>query len=435
MLTASIIFIATLTLVIWQPKGLGIGWSALAGALVAQLTGVVQWADVLVVWDIVWDATFTFVALIIISLILDGAGFFTWAALHIARWGNGRGKLLFPLIIVLGAIISALFANDGAALILTPIVIAILARLNFSNAAIFAFIIATGFVADTTSLPLIISNLVNIVTANYFAIDFGRYALVMTPVNLASLAATLAILWLVFGRKIPQHYALENLESPQSAIKDRLVFRAAFPLLVLLLIAYFITAPLGIPVSVVTGAAAFLLVVIAGRWWRGGQGATVPVPTVLRGAPWQIVLFSVGMYVVVYGLGKAGLTDYGVQALHWLAQQGDFFATIGTGFLVALVASVMNNLPSTLMSALAIEQAQVTGLTQKLMIYASVIGNDLGPKLTPIGSLATLLWLHVLGNKGYKISWGQYMKVGLLLTPPVLLVTLVALYFWLPVVY
>src|SRR5699024_5271021 len=124
-----------------------------------------------------------------------------------------------------------------------------------------------------------------------------------------------------------------------------------------------------------------------------------------RGAPWQIVLFSVGMYVVVYGLGKAGLTDYGVQALHWLAQQGDFVATIGTGFLVALVASVMNNMPSTLVSALAIEQAQVAGLTQQLMIYASVIGNDLGPKLTPIGSLATLLWLHVLGNKGYKISW------------------------------
>lgn len=161
------IFVATLTLVIWQPKNLGIGWSALGGAAVALATGVVQLSDIAVVWDIVWDATFTFVALIIISLILDEAGFFTWAALHIARWGNGRGHLLFPLIVLLGAVISAVFANDGTALLLTPIVIAILIRLEFSSSAALAFVIATGFIADTASLPLVISNLVNIVSANF----------------------------------------------------------------------------------------------------------------------------------------------------------------------------------------------------------------------------------------------------------------------------
>lgn len=427
------IFVVTLMLVIWQPKGLGIGWSALGGALVALLLGVVEWADVGVVWDIVWDATFTFVALIIISLILDAAGFFAWAALHVARWGNGRGHLLFPLIVVLGAVIAAFFANDGAALLLTPIVIAILLRLNFPPAAAFAFIIATGFVADTTSLPLVISNLVNIVSANYFDIGFDRYAAVMVPVNLVSLAATLIVLWAVFGRQIPKQYSLAVLDPPHSAIKDRLVFRAAFPILVVLLIAYFVTAPLGVPISLVTGTAALLLMAIAGRWWQRGNGAVVSVTTALRHAPWQIVLFSIGMYLVVYGLGNAGLTNHGAMALEWLAQQGDFIATIGTGFLSAIVASVMNNMPSTLVGALAIDQAQIPTATRELMIYANVIGNDLGPKFTPIGSLATLLWLHVLAEKGYKISWGQYMKIGLLITPPVLLATLVALALWLPV--
>lgn len=424
MLLAAVIFVLTLTFVIWQPKGLGIGYSALIGAAVALAVGVVQWADVAVVWDIVWDATFTFVALIIISLILDEAGIFAWAALHVARAAKGNGRLLFPLVIILGAFISAFFANDGAALLLTPIVMAILLRLNFSPAATLAFIIATGFVADTTSLPLIISNLVNIVTANFFGISFDRYASVMVPVNLASLAATLLVLWLAFGRRIPKNYSLNNLELPASAIKDKLIFKLTFPLLAVLLTAYFITAPLGVPVSVVTGLAALVLMLAA---WFNQQ---VSVKNALAGAPWQIVLFSLGMYLVVYGLGKAGLTEYGAAALNWLAQQGDFVATVGTGFLVALVASVMNNLPSTLMSALAIDHANVSAHTQELMIYASVIGNDLGPKFTPIGSLATLLWLHVLASKNYQISWGQYMKIGLLITPPVLFATLTALYFW-----
>ena len=207
------IFVVTLVFVIWQPKGFGIGWSALIGAAVALATGVISPGDIPVVWHIVWDATFTFVALIIISLLLDEAGFFHWAALHIARWGGGRGRLLFPLVILLGAAIAAVFANDGAALLLTPIVLAILLRLNFKPAAALAFIVACGFVADSTSLPLVISNLVNIVSANFFDISFSRYAAVMVPVNLVSLAATLVVLWLFYRRDLPATYPVGRVGS------------------------------------------------------------------------------------------------------------------------------------------------------------------------------------------------------------------------------
>src|SRR5690625_5212687 len=285
------------------------------------------------------DDTYTFFALIIISLILDAAGFFAWAALHVARWGGGRGHLLFPLVVLLGAVIAAFFASDGAALLLTPIVIAILLRLNFAPAAAFAFIIATGFVADTTSLPLVISNLVNIVSANYFNIGFDRYAAVMVPVNLVSLLATLTALWVAFGRNIPKSYSIEMLDPPHTAIKDVLVFRAAFPILTVLLVAYFVTAPLGVPISLVTSSAALLSTMIAGCWWQRSNGDVISVTDVLRRAPWQIVAFSLGMYLVVYGLGNAGLTILGARPLEWLAQQGDFVATIGTGFLSAIVAS------------------------------------------------------------------------------------------------
>ena len=426
------IFVTTLVLVIWQPRGLGIGGSALGGAAVALALGVIQPGDIPVVWQIVWNATFTFVALIVISLLLDEAGFFTWAALHVARWGGGRGRLLFPLIVLLGAAIAAVFANDGAALLLTPIVVAILARLDFPPAASVAFIVATGFVADTTSLPLVISNLVNIVSANFFDISFTRYAAVMMPVNLVSLGATLAVLWAYYGRSIPRSYPVSQLEAPASAIRDAVVFRAAFPLLAVLLLAYFVTAPLGVPISVVTGTGALLLLALAGRWIGGG--AVIPVRKVLRGAPWQIVLFSLGMYLVVYGLRDAGLTDQLALALGWLGRQGPWVAAIGTGFMAAGLSSVMNNMPGVLVGALAIQQVQgVPPLVREMMVYANVIGCDLGPKFTPIGSLATLLWLHVLGTKGQTITWGQYMRVGLAITPPVLLITLAGLALWLSV--
>ncbi|MDA8246512.1 arsenic transporter [Acidithiobacillus sp.] len=431
---AVLIFLATLILVIWQPKGLSIGWSAMGGAALALATGVITWSDIPVVWHIIWDATFTFVALIIISLILDEAGFFHWAALHVARWGGGRGRILFPLIVILGAAIAAVFANDGAALLLTPIVMAILLQLEFTPAATFAFVIATGFVADTTSLPLMISNLVNIVSANYFNISFDRYALVMIPVDLVALAATLLVLWIAFRRVLPQHYGTAHLPEPATAIKDHLVFRASFPVLILLLIAYFVTAQWQIPVSVVTVTGALILLALAGRWFQGGRGAQIPIRKVLQEAPWKIVVFSLGMYLVVYGLRNAGLTGYVTQALLWFGAHGRIAAALGMGFLAALLSSAMNNMPAVLVGALAIHHAPAAAdpMIHEIMVYANIIGCDLGPKFTPIGSLATLLWLHVLGRKGVTITWGQYMRIGLLITPPVLLVTLLALAWWLP---
>lgn len=421
MLLAVLIFIATLTLVIWQPKGLGIGWSASLGAVAALLSGVVQWTDLALVWNIVWNATATFVAIIIISLILDEAGFFEWAALHVARWGAGNGRKLFAFIVILGAAVSALFANDGAALILTPIVMAMLLALGFSPAATLAFVMAAGFIADTASLPLVVSNLVNIVSADYFKLGFTDYAAIMAPVNIVSVLASLVVLMLYFRRDIPALYRLEQLRTPAEAIKDRASFKAGWMVLALLLTGFFALEPLGVPVSAVAATGAIILLAVAAR------GTVISTRKVLRGAPWQIVIFSLGMYLVVYGLRNAGLTDYLGLLLDQFAQAGVWAAAMGTGVLSALLSSVMNNMPTVLVTALSIDASSAEGIVKEAMIYANVIGSDLGPKFTPIGSLATLLWLHVLAQKGTKISWGYYFKVGAILTTPVLLITLAAL--------
>ena len=421
MLTAVLIFVFTLVLVIWQPRGLGIGWSASLGAALALLLGVVSVADIAVVWGIVWNATAAFVAIIIISLLLDEAGFFEWAALHVARWGGGSGMRLFALFVLLGAAVSALFANDGAALILTPIVMALLLALGFSPAATLAFVIAAGFIADTASLPLVVSNLVNIVSADFFNIGFGTYAAVMVPVNLVSVLASLAVLVLYFRRHIPASYALAQLRAPAEAIRDSATFRAGWVVLLLLLVGFFALEPLGVPVSVVAAAGAVVLLLVAGR------GPVISTRKVLRGAPWQVVVFSLGMYLVVYGLRHAGLTQSMAGLLNVFAQGGVWGAALGTGFLAALLSSVMNNMPTVLVGALAIDASTATGVVKEAMVYANVIGCDLGPKITPIGSLATLLWLHVLAQKGVVIGWAYYLKVGAVLTLPVLAVTLAAL--------
>ncbi len=421
MFTAVAIFIVTIVLVIWQPRGLGIGWSASFGALLALLFGVIQLGDIPVVWNIVWNATATFIAIIIISLLLDEAGFFEWAALHVARWGGGKGKVLFCLIILLGAAVSAFFANDGAALILTPIVMAMLLALGFGPGATLAFVMAAGFIADTASLPLVVSNLVNIVSADFFDISFAQYAAIMVPVNFVSVAATLVVLLWYFRSSIPATYDRQQLKLPNEAIKDIATFRAGWYVLALLLISFFVLESFGIPVSAIAAMGAAALLVVAGR------SHVISTKKVIREAPWSIVIFSLGMYLVVYGLRNAGLTDYIAGLLNNLADKGLWSAAIGTGFLTAFLSSIMNNMPTVLVGALSIESSQATGVIKEAMIYANVIGSDLGPKITPIGSLATLLWLHVLSRKGMTITWAYYFRVGIVLTVPVLLVTLTAL--------
>lgn len=421
MLLAGSIFLLTLVLVIWQPRGLSIGWSASIGAVLALGTGVIHIADIPVVWNIVWNATAAFIAVIIISLLLDESGFFEWAALHVSRWGNGRGRLLFTWIVLLGAAVAALFANDGAALILTPIVIAMLLALGFSKGTTLAFVMAAGFIADTASLPLIVSNLVNIVSADFFGLGFTQYASVMIPVDAAAIAATLIMLHLFFRRDIPATYDVSLLKKPASAIKDPATFRAGWIVLLLLLVGFFVLEPLGIPVSAIAAAGAAVLFVVAKR------GHAINTGKVLRGAPWQIVIFSLGMYLVVYGLRNAGLTEYLSGVLNLLAAKGLWAATFGTGFLTAFLSSVMNNMPTVLIGALSIDGSTATGVVKEAMIYANVIGCDLGPKITPIGSLATLLWLHVLAQKNMTITWGYYFRTGIVMTVPVLFVTLAAL--------
>lgn len=409
------IFLVTLFLIITQPKGLQIGTTAILGAIVALILGVVSINDVLDVTNIVWDATLAFIGIIILSLVLDEIGFFEWCALKMAKFSKGSGIKMFIYSILLGSFVSALFANDGAALILTPILLAKMRVLQLSTKTIIAFLLAGGFISDSASLPFVFSNLTNIVTANYFNIGFMDYFLNMIVPFIVSVIASIIFLWLILRKDIPKKVDIRLLKEPKSVIKNMNLFYFSWFFLAFLLSAYALGDIYKLPISFFALGGALILLIIA------SLTKSVNAKNIIKEAPWQIVWFSIGLYIVVYGLKNAGLTEYLTTILNYLVLQGDTIAIISTGFISAILSAVMNNLPTIMIMDIALKD-----IPNEALAYANIIGCNLGPKMTPFGSLATLLWLHVLAKKGIKISFWEYSKFGLIITPPVLLITLLA---------
>ncbi len=405
-----------MVLVIFQPKGLKIGSSAVIGAALAYVFGVVSFGDMLEVSAIVWDATLSFIGIIILSMVLDEIGFFEWCAIKMAKFSGGNGHKMFVYSLLLGAFVSALFANDGAALILTPILLSKMRLLQLNAKTIVAFLLAGGFISDSASLPFVFSNLTNIVTAGYFGIGFAEYMQNMLLPFVVSVFISILVLWVVLRRDIPKTVDIALLKEPDSVLKDKPLFYFSWFFLAILLAGYFLGDALHLPISVFALGGGVLFLFIA------SQRKAAKFYLTLKTAPWQVVWFSIGLYIVVYGLKNAGLTCEISLIVGELVKMGEPIAVVGVGFLAAALSAVMNNMPTVMVMDIALKPH-----ANELLAYANIIGCNLGPKMTPFGSLATLLWLHVLEKKGIKIGFWEYSKFGILVTPPILLIVLLSL--------
>ncbi len=413
------IFACTLILVFTKPRGLGIGYSALVGGAVSVLLGVTSLEDIVRVLYIVWNPTLTFIAIVIITMVFDESGFFTYAATRLEKIAHGSPIRLFILIILFGSFVSAFFANDGAALVLTPIIYWVLSSTDIPRKSYLPYIMAVGFIADTASLPFVISNLTNILATSFFDIHFLQYAEAMIIPDAVAVLTSLAVLLAMYGKSLPESFTTVKNVNQQDAIKDRRIFSMALPVLGILAVIYSIGGIYSIPVAIFAFPGSLIILLIA---W---QGKKIDTKKILKESPWQIILFSIGMYVIVYGMAEQGLAAMAAGVLIDVSAFPGPLNLVFSGYFMSALAAVMNNLPSIMLGNLAIRSSGL-GLQY---VYVNVIANDIGPKFTTIGSLATLIWIYTVKKKiGITISWRYYMGTGFLMALPVLTTTLLALW-------
>ncbi|HEC1545218.1 TPA: arsenic transporter [Campylobacter upsaliensis] len=415
-----IIFILTLLCIYIRPFNLPLWVYSSLGAAFCVGFGFVSLSDVAFVWGMVWDSTFSLVGLIIFALSLEKLGFFEVLAHYTLRLSTHRQTLhlqtwkFFVFIGVLASVLATFFSNDGAILILTPLILALLTHIEnvkFSRSPLIIFLLFVGFMSDFASNTFIFSNLTNIITADFFTITFIDFALAMALPQLFVILATLVLFWILFTRKLPK--TLEFKVHTQALPKPSITL---FCFALILLLLFGIIGGENIALCVFTLGVAFLGTLC------GILTHKIALKQMLKLAPLGIVAFSLGLFIVVFGLNNMGLVGLLAEGLKHFDTLPLFAQIFSVGISSSLGSSVINNLPMVMLGDLALKDSS------NALIFAHLLGCNVGAKLTPIGSLATLLWLFSLKRYGISISFLQYMFAALLIVPFVLFFGLLGLW-------
>jgi arsenical pump membrane protein len=395
------IFAATLFLMIKRPFGLRLGYAAGIGALLSLLLGTVSLGQAVQSFFDIWDAALAFLGIVALSVTLDAMGFFRWAALRVVRLARESGLRLYFYVSLLTAAVSILFANDSAVLILTPIVLEIMTCLGITGRGRLAYLFSAGLIADTAAMPLITSNPINIVSADFFKYSFITHLEFMGPVAVATITSSMLLVYLFFRKQIPRVYdvkAAETLTLDKPEI-SRGLLKVSVAALVAIDVGYVLTSLIRVPVSfVICSGAVFLVAVYWVSLRRNGSvsGEKKGLVGLAREINWDIVLFMLSIFLVVQGLKTAGVTNLLASALSTASTFPSVLGIFAPSMIVTIGASFMNNWPMTILGLLSIKQAAVSGTAFTGLVFSNVIGNNLGPHFFPLGSLASLiLWVEL----------------------------------------
>ncbi|MEK4370505.1 arsenic transporter [Paenibacillus sp. FSL R5-0473] len=437
------VFIITVIFLMWRPGGLNESIPTSLGALLLILTGVSSYAHIVGIFGIVSGAAVTILSTIVMSIILDSIGFFRWIALNMIEKARGSGFRLFWLILLLCFLMTIFFNNDGSILITTPIIIRICSILRLKMHQQLPYLISGALIATASSAPIGLSNLANLIALQMVGLNLNTYTQMMFVPSMLAIMVMTVLLFYYFRRSIPKvihhfpvslqsssgsgYHPLQTAESENKV--DWWLFRVCIGIVVFIRAGYFLAEQVGIPMEVV--AITGVILMLAVRWYRTRTG----LKDVITQTPWHILLFAFSIYVIVDSLHRAGMTAWIIQWMKPIIEGGNASIIAVSGLMLTLLSNLFNNLPSVMIGTFAVTDLPLSESQLHLAYLANILGSDIGALLTPIGTLATLIWMYILKTHHIRISWKQYMKVTFIVIPISLIVSLISLYIWTSIIY
>lgn len=442
-----IVFLATMSVIFWRPKGLNEAYPAAVGAVIIYLFEIVTNTDILYIIEKIGGASITIIATIVMAVILESFGFFHWSAANLARLAKGSGYRLYWYIQLLCFLMTLLFNNDGSILITTPILILLLKNLRLKIYQQIPYLLSGALIATASSAPIGVSNIVNLISLNIIEMSLFRYTEMMFVPATLGLIFMSVLMFFVVKRKIPKklpdfvHDIEESFLSTQfHPLRDGTVpveikrKRSRFMLKVLLFVLLmrcllFVASFLSIPISIVAVSGSVILL-----FWRWYKLRTAPTD-IIKKIPWHILVFAFSMYVIIYGLHNIGLTALLIKYCEPIVSQGLMYASFIMGGLVSILSNFFNNHPALMIGTMTLTDMGLDTITLQTIYLANIIGSDIGSLLLPIGTLASLIWMYILKQHQVKVTWKDYLSISLIVIPISTLVTLLFLFYWVQLFY
>lgn len=396
------ISLASIACVLTRPRRVAEAWWACIGAGVLVATGLLPWGVAGTAMRQGVDVYFFLAGMMVLAELAREKGVFDWIAILAARHAQGSPRRLFLLIYAAGAAVTAFLSNDATAVVLTPAVLTIVRRLEVNPRP---HLLACALVANAASFILPISNPANLVIFGRHLPPLSHWLMVfLLPSIPAVLLTYLGLLWL---SRHDLHGRMKTAlpEAPLS-IEGRLALAGLVLAAAVMIAASALDVPLGLPTCGAALAAAALVA------WHDRRLAG----TLARNVSWSVVPLVAGLFVIVAGLQRAGAHDLAVRGLRAASHLGQPLGHLAVAFAVALLSNAMNNLPVGLLGGSAVQAAGAPSA-----VHAVLVGVDLGPNLSVTGSLATILWLIALRREHVKITFWEFLRVGLVVMPLALL--------------
>ncbi len=414
MLISLTIFGLAVILIMLRPKPLNEATAAALGGAAMLIASIVSPVDAWQVLQANANVLLFFLGLMVISVVADCAGFFSWCAYQAVKLAHGRGTAILGVVFGLGVVLTAFFSNDATALILTPIVFALVTRLKLDA---LPYVFACAFTANTASMLLPVSNPVNLLAVDRFAVTLGEYLKYLLLPGLLVTAANWLLFRIIFRRRlartVPDHGGLEpvRVDSFFWAVSAGLTATA---------LGYILVSIYGLPLSYPAAGGALLLLTLAVIFRR------ITLKRITGGISWHIFVFIFALAVLVRGLENSGVIQILANGLSRLAARGPLQALVSITLGTAAGSNLINNWSMMMVSVSSL--GSLAPGFDRTLVCGSIMGADLGPNIAVLGSLSSMLWLVLLRQRGLDIRPVQYLKLGLIVTPVLLVIGVFSLY-------